>query len=125
MEHRWGWRLRVDLTARVGDATGLMNIARLRDVSVSGAFLETAAILRAFSSVDVQFRTHTGSNSRLLSAQVVRTTPDGVGIEWREFAPHEVARLMETHPAPARSKPPIELPAAREPANHGAVAGRL
>jgi hypothetical protein len=75
-----------------------MNIARLRDVSVSGAFLETGAILRTFSSVDVQFRTHRGGSSRVLSAHVVRTTPDGVGVEWREFAPREVSRLMETYP---------------------------
>lgn len=119
MEHRWGWRLRVDLTARVGDSAGFMSVARLRDVSVSGAFVETAAILRAFSSVDVQFRTHHGNNSRVLSAHVVRTTPDGVGVEWREFAPNEVSRLMETYPANALSP---ERGAGRGPAPRDAAA---
>ena len=119
MEHRWGWRLRVDLTARVGDSAGLMNIARVRDVSVSGAFLETSATLRAFSCVDVQFRTDRGSNTRVLSAQVVRTTADGVGVEWRDFAPREVSRLMETHPANALRP---ERGAGREPAPRNAAA---
>ena len=125
MEHRWGWRLRVDLTVRVGDATGKMSIARLRDVSVSGAFLETAAMLRAHTCVDVQFRTHLGSNSRPLPAHVVRTTPDGVAVEWSEFAPHEVARLMETHPAEAVGMASIDLAAAREPAAHSAAVGQV
>jgi len=125
MEHRWGWRLRVDLTARVGDATGMTKIARLRDVSVSGAFLETAATIRAHTCVDVQFRTHRGTQSRALSAHVVRTTPEGVAVEWVEFAPQEVARLMETHPLQARSETPIELPAPREPAIHAAAGNRV
>ena len=125
MEHRWGWRLRVDLTARVGDATGQMNIARLRDVSVSGAFLETAAVLRAHTCVDVQFRTHRGSISRPLSAHVVRSTPEGVAVEWSEFAPREVARLMETHPAEPIPMPSIELPVPREPVARSAAAGQV
>jgi len=123
MEHRWGWRLRVDLTARVGDSAGLNSIARLRDVSVSGAFLETTAIVRANSCVFVQFKTHRGSNSRELPAHVVRTTPEGIAVEWSEFAPHEVARLMETYPARARAEP--ARPAAREPPSAYDVAASL
>lgn len=116
MEHRWGWRLRVDLTARVGDTSGLMNIARLRDVSVSGAFLETAALLRVFTNVEVQFRTHRGSDSPGLAAHVVRTTPDGVAVEWIEFAPREVSRLMETYPVPPCAEASTERGAGRDPA---------
>ncbi len=120
MEHRWGWRLRVDLTARVGDAAGEMSIARLRDVSVSGAFLETAVRVPAFSCVDVQFRTCRGGNSRALSAHVVRSTSEGIAVEWDEFAPADVARLMETYPAHARPEP-IELGTGREAAPPRAV----
>jgi hypothetical protein len=116
MDHRWGWRLRVDLTARVGDAAGEMRAARLRDVSVSGAFLETAARPVAFTCIDVELRTHRGGCSRALAAHVVRTTPEGIGVEWDEFAPTTVSRLMETYPAHAQSEPSIELATGREPA---------
>jgi hypothetical protein len=121
MEHRWGWRLRVDLNARVGDASGLTNLARLRDVSVSGAFIETAAPVPAFGAIDVQFRTHRGNDSRWLEAHVVRTTPEGVAVEWAEFAPREISRLMETYPGSARPEPSIELGTGREAAPGRAV----
>lgn len=118
MEHRWGWRLRVDLTARVGDAAGEMKSARLRDVSVSGAFLETAARPPTYGCIDVQFKTHRGE-TRAIAAHVVRTTSEGIAVEWEEFAPTHVARLMETYPAQARPEPSVELAAGREPAPRG------
>jgi hypothetical protein len=100
-----------------------MAVARLRDVSVSGAFLETAAIVRANSCVHVQFKTHLGSNSRELRAHVVRMTPEGIAVEWAEFAPREVARLMETYPALARDTelPVVRAAASTQPPAYGAA----
>lgn len=83
MEHRWGvrrpCRARVVVSAG-GDVTGT---ARLRDISLSGAFLETQLPLVPFSQIAVAVLNADGSRHPVeLTASVVRTTPDGVGIEW-------------------------------------------
>ncbi len=96
MEHRWGWRVSMDELARVGDERGPISIARLRDLSTSGAFLETAPLFAPLSFVDVQFAIERRGRRSIESvpAHVVRVTPEGIGVEWNEFNPPAVAQLL-------------------------------
>jgi hypothetical protein len=96
MEHRWGWRVSMDELARVGDERGPISIARLRNLSTSGAFLETAPLFPPLSFIDVQFAVERRGRRIIASvpAHVVRVTPEGIGVEWNEFNPPAVAQLL-------------------------------
>jgi hypothetical protein len=96
MEHRWGWRVSMDELARVSDERGPVSAARLRDLSTSGAFLEIAPEFVPLSFVEVQFAIERRGRRLVESvpAHVVRVTPEGIGVEWNEFNPPAVARLL-------------------------------
>jgi hypothetical protein len=87
MEHRCGQRTSVNLAVRLtgfGDAIGM---GRLRNVSSTGAFLQTDLELPLLCSVRIEL---IGSARRTSSycegrGYVVWKTAGGVGIEW--FAP--------------------------------------
>ena len=87
MEHRWGERSLVRAAVRlhgaIWDAAGY-----LRDASLSGAFVQTRLQVPAWTRVELSL-----SGTRI-AAFVVRVTPDGLGIEWCEFAPHPVRKLL-------------------------------
>jgi hypothetical protein len=84
MEHRWGWRrpcrARVCLLLR-GTATGF---GKLRDVSMSGAFLETGLSLPMFTQLALAVVLDDGSHCGEFRGTVVRREPAGFGIEWSE-----------------------------------------
>jgi hypothetical protein len=86
----------MDELARVGDERGAISVARLRDLSTSGAFLETPPVFAPLSSVDVQLEVERRGRRVIASipAHVVRITPDGIGVEWNEFNPPAVAQLL-------------------------------
>jgi hypothetical protein len=89
MEHRWGRRIPCGASARLeAGRDGTLGVGRLRDVSLSGAFIETTLKLPMFASIAVSVR---GTEVR---ASVVRITEDGVGVEWCEMAPHAVCPLL-------------------------------
>ena len=83
MEHRCGRRRACRARVSVSVGSRLTGIGRLRDVSMSGAFLETALPLPLFATLDVAVLREDGSTHPLaFPAEVVRHCDDGVGIEW-------------------------------------------
>jgi hypothetical protein len=80
MEHRWGERQSTDLTVRFVASSGKTGIARVANVSVTGAYLETRVPLRPHSFLYLQ--AHIGGNC--VAASVVRQDPLGVGLKWCE-----------------------------------------
>jgi hypothetical protein len=73
------------------------SIARLRDVSASGAFVMTAVNVPYMVTVQVRLlvrRNHRVAGSTLQGV-VVRRGPDGIGIEWLEFCPAGLRHLTQ------------------------------
>lgn len=95
MEHRWGERVEMRLTVQLSCGSSPPVAGSLVNVSASGAFVRTGGRGPARGPVEVllQERGERGRSVRL-PAFIVRETADGVGIEWREFAPHLVRLLM-------------------------------
>ncbi len=95
MEHRWGQRVEFDIPVRVRERGGRTHRALLRDVSASGAFIQTFTPPAPFTSVTVEFdesaRSACGMDAR---AFVVRDDPEGFALEWAEFNPPPVAALL-------------------------------
>lgn len=91
MEHRWGSRrpckVRVHLTA----GAGISGLGRLRDISISGAFLETALPLPVFAQLEIDVVQRDGTLRVLeFPAVVVRHDTSGVGIEWCDPNPRDI-----------------------------------
>lgn len=95
MEHRWGSRISVDLPVRIS-GVGVGGRGVLRDLSVSGGFVETALPLAALALVRIQIPR--GMDGSLPTADVwgfvVRRTTQGAGIEWCELAPARLGQRM-------------------------------
>jgi len=85
MEHRWGLRRPCRARVNVSAGSGVAGRGRLRDVSLSGAFLETAAPLALFKTLTVAvLNDATPALPLEFRAVVVRKGDGGVGIEWCE-----------------------------------------
>jgi hypothetical protein len=96
MEHRWGKRAVLDIGVSLRLGSGTVDTGRLANASLSGAFLRTARRLPAFTRVVVELDSGTARQSapQRVPAYVVRTAPDGLGLEWHEFAPPAIATLL-------------------------------
>jgi len=97
MEHRWGQRVTLELP--VGLEVGGRSLGRglVRNLSVSGALIETSLELPVFTNLVVTLpasREIAGQSSGL-AASVVRTAPGGFAIEWRDMACPTVVALLE------------------------------
>jgi hypothetical protein len=118
MEHRWGQRVTLEIPVRLQIAGRTLGHGVLRDASISGGLIETALELRVFNNLVVCLRpvgesTHGAPD---LPACVVRRTPTGFAVEWRDMAcpaivalleratGREVAALVEDEPFCARKK---------------------
>lgn len=98
MEHRWGIRHPLELSVRLEGLPNLLTFARLRNVSSSGAYIETRAAPALDSRIWVELglRSGSGEGRRRILAYVVRRDERGIGLEWSEFAPRAVLALMTT-----------------------------
>ena len=87
MEHRWGDRVAVDQPVRISSA-GITGTGTLRNLSVSGAFIETSLPLAAMAKVRVWFPRAAGSRTASAAALgfVVRRERDAIGVEWCDLA---------------------------------------
>ena len=95
MEHRWGMRRLCRASVSVSAGPGAVANGRLRNVSMSGAFIETDLPLPVFAQVSVSLRRDDGADHGIeFTATVVRTEPGGVGVEWCETADCSICRLM-------------------------------
>jgi hypothetical protein len=94
-EHRWGERVALPIPVKL-TAGGTLAPGVLRDLSVSGAFIETTAPLTVFTNlvVSVQMRDEALGAPPDLAACVVRCEPTGVAVEWRDMACDTVIALL-------------------------------
>jgi hypothetical protein len=85
MEHRWGYRFPTDIPVGI-TARGLNRHGRVRDVSVSGAFVVSSACVPLLSAIEIVADEEAGTSrpGRPVLAYVVRHAEDGFAIEWRE-----------------------------------------
>jgi len=91
MEHRFGRRFRCGTAVRVSAGTALAGRGRLVNVSLSGAYLQTALDLPLYASVEVA---KDGDGAVRLLASVVRKDATGVGIEWCETPSCSICRTF-------------------------------
>ena len=95
MEHRWGTRRPCRARVCVSAGGGIAGTGRIRDVSMSGAFLESPLRLPLYAQVAIAVLNDDGSRHVIeFTATVVRTERDGVGIEWCETASGSICELM-------------------------------
>jgi hypothetical protein len=98
MEHRWGERIGVDMPVRVVSHAYRMRPARLANLSVSGALIETDWELRPLSQIEViiDLPHHWRYEAPTVAAYVARRYKRGVGIEWCEFAPPVISKTLRS-----------------------------
>lgn len=95
MEHRWGERIHLDLPVRLELAGELLGMGRLRNASISGAYVETDAGSSVLATVDVVVpMSRAMGGSQALAASVVRRDEGGLGLEWRDMACEAVVRML-------------------------------
>jgi len=95
MEHRWGPRRPCRARISVSTNGGVTGLGRLRDISMSGAFVETDLSLPLFAQLAVTVLRDDGSEHPLdFPAVVVRQDTGGVGIEWCDPNPGFICRTL-------------------------------
>jgi hypothetical protein len=92
MEHRFGQRFRCGNQVRLS-AGDLAGGGRLSNVSLSGAYLETALDLPLFATVEISGHGEHGKAVRL-SASVVRKDAGGAGVEWCETPGRSICSIF-------------------------------
>lgn len=100
MDHRFGRRIPCGTPVAISAGTVILGAGRLRNVSLSGAFVETALDLPPFSQIAIEKQCEGGRDIQLL-ASVVRKDADGVGIEWCETPSRSICLTLGC-PRPCR-----------------------
>jgi len=97
MEHRWGQRVTLEVPVRLVFAGRMLGRGVLRDVSISGALIESALELPVFANVVVALPSpgETTPGSIELHACVVRRAAGGFAVEWRDMASPAIVGLLE------------------------------
>jgi hypothetical protein len=98
MEHRWGERVGVDIPVRITGHPFSVRTGRLSNLSISGAFIradvDVRLLTRILVAIELPHRPKRGAP--MIPAFVARKFKDGIGIEWCEFKPPEVNRLLQS-----------------------------
>jgi hypothetical protein len=105
VEHRWGERQHARISARLVCRPSAIGVGLVENLSVSGAYIRTGLVLAINTRVDVELDSSAFADSTAvtLPAIVTRSSTDGLGVEWREFAPSPVTTLLGALPRePAR-----------------------
>jgi hypothetical protein len=94
-EHRWGERVALPFVVTL-DAGGTKQPGLMRNLSVSGAFIDTAVRLPVFTNLIVSIQTpgEPLGASPDLAACVVRNEPAGLAVEWRDMACETLVALL-------------------------------
>ena len=94
---RFGLRAPLKVAVQVCVDGRTVGQGRIRDASISGAFIQTALELPLHTNlvVTLSLPGEKVPTARSLSACVVRIDPDGVGVEWRDMAGADVMDLLE------------------------------
>jgi hypothetical protein len=95
MEHRWGRRVDCQIPVVVEAIAHVRLKAHIRNLSLTGAFLETSTEIGFPPTVCLRFEpaSATPYHRHRIWAHVVRQTREGLGLEWTDFAP----RLIRLH----------------------------
>lgn len=100
-DSRWGDRVRVDIPVRVSVNTVSDADARMKNLSLSGALVKSAANLGLHALIQVSIKMPSPSQqATAITAFVSRKTSEGVGVEWCEFAPTAVKDLLRAPSIP-------------------------
>jgi len=102
MEHRLGTRHAIDLDVYLRTWGSTVSArGRLRDLSVSGAFVATQLPCKPLLHVAVQIvpAGQTRRNSVASEGLIVRLGDDGIGVEWDELQPQLLSQLMRVQGA--------------------------
>ena len=96
MERRWGPRIELDLPIRIGVSQGRVVPGRMRNASISGALLECPEELPVFTPLQIEIPANGRQVSELIrvTARVVRAEHPQIGIEWREFEPQVIEKML-------------------------------
>jgi len=92
MEHRFGQRFRCGTAVLVSAGDGVTGGGRLANVSLSGAYVETAVDLPLFALIVVA--AEHGDRKVEMHACVVRKDSRGVGVEWSETPARPICRIF-------------------------------
>jgi len=98
-ERRWGPRIEVDFPVRLEFSRGRSAPGRMRNASISGALIECAIELPTFAQIRVEILVAADGlrEPLLLPARVVRAEHPRIGVEWRDLAPQEYAKLLQAN----------------------------
>lgn len=113
MEHRWGARSKLEVPVEIDCGNGTLAFGVIRDASVSGAFVCTAAQLPSMTIISVAPISPRCQSRARADAYVVRWTPEGCGLEWCDLAPDAIVELLYLSEAPS-SMAAAESAGARE-----------
>jgi hypothetical protein len=95
MEHRWGQRKRCRACVYLTAGAEVSGTGRVRDVSSSGAFIETALHLPMHSRVMLNVRGNESATHEVdIAASVARVDNDGIGVEWYETPAGSICTLL-------------------------------
>lgn len=94
MEHRWGNRVPTDVEVQVLADPATAGWGRLRDISISGGFIETALRIRPLSTLCMTVPATRFEGVRNVHAVVVRGQADGVGVEWFDGGSDVIVTLL-------------------------------
>ena len=97
MEHRLGTRHAVELDVYLRTWGSTVSAkGRLKDLSVSGAFVATQLPCRAFLHIAVQIIPKAQSRRSCIPVEglIARVAADGIGVEWDELQPELLAQFL-------------------------------
>jgi PilZ domain len=97
LEHRWGERIRVNIPVRVEVAATSAADGCMKNLSLSGALMNSDCDLRLYSLIEVSIALPPPfSRTTVIKAHVARKFNEGFGIEWHEFAPNIIKDLVRS-----------------------------
>jgi hypothetical protein len=99
-EARWGDRVRVDIPVQVLANAWTGTGGCMKNLSLSGALVnaDIDCGLHAIIQVNIPQLSHSPAT---VTAYVSRKTPEGIGVEWCEFAPIVVKDLLRSPALPS------------------------
>jgi PilZ domain len=102
MEHRLGTRHAIDLEVYLRTWGSTVSArGRLKDLSVSGAFVTTQLPCQPLLHVAVQIvpRAQSRRNGISVEGLITRVAADGIGVEWDELQPELLTQFLLLEPA--------------------------
>jgi hypothetical protein len=95
MEHRWGQRMPCRAVVRISHDEHASVEGRMRDISSSGAFIETKADIPVYTRITLWvLGNESAAHAVEIPATVVRTDRDGIGVEWCETPAREICGVV-------------------------------